>query len=356
MSPLTTAAAFWHAYQHDRDTLDHILERRYPLMPAAYVRFFTDGIAPLVGDPSVLSNLDADLGAVERAHALLDSLEQGGYPVKGARVLDIGCSNGALLLAAIARGGTRAVGVDTSADRLRSATMVCEGTSAELIQGDVLTTAVSGPFDLITCLDVLEHAPDWPALIARMGALLAPHGVAFVSLHNAQHPRAILAEPHYGIPGLVGLERARALACWPRIRSTLGITQDYDVHHWPTYAEIQKVAESCRLSAMPWVNRAAIQADKFWRDYRETWKAIEREGEAALGRLALPAEDAAALRGAVHQYGIEWMGQHARFIEGLPRSADETLAFYVAWYAHPTNALLRRATRGRRIWRWRFGF
>jgi SAM-dependent methyltransferase len=154
--PLADPAVFWSQFQADRNAVLHALRARYPLISPAYVEYYLESLAPIRGNPRVLTYIDADLGAPARALDLVDSLQAGGLSLRGARCLDVGCSNGALLLAAKARGAAACVGVDVSADRIRSAQMVCAATDIGFRVLDFTRDPLPpdlGLFDVILCTD-----------------------------------------------------------------------------------------------------------------------------------------------------------------------------------------------------------
>ena len=196
------AETFWRLFRTKRGALYRALIETYPMMPPHYVMYFVDSFADLEGNPRAMSYVESDLGSAARSLELIDGLVSGGaLQVAGARCLDIGCSNGSLLRALQDRGAGACVGVDVSQQRLISARKVCLGRQVDFLQLDAAVDRLQGTFDLIFCLDVLEHVADGQGLIARAAEALAPGGTMYVSLHNARHPGVVLSEPHYGVPG-----------------------------------------------------------------------------------------------------------------------------------------------------------
>ena len=105
---------------------------------------------------------------------------------EGARVLDVGCATG-YLAAALAQRGARVTGVEAdpgAAARARER-------GVEVTEGDVedpaVLAALPRELDVVVLADVLEHLRDPAAVLSATRALLAPEGVAVVSLPNVAH-------------------------------------------------------------------------------------------------------------------------------------------------------------------------
>jgi len=93
----------------------------------------------------------------------------------GARALDVGCGGG-LLSEALASRGANVIGIDLAEASLEAARVHASEGSA----------AVERPasFEVITCLEVLEHVPEPSRVVEACAALLAPGGHAFFSTLN----------------------------------------------------------------------------------------------------------------------------------------------------------------------------
>jgi SAM-dependent methyltransferase len=113
-------------------------------------------------------------------------------PAGATRVLDLGCSSGALGTAIKARGGTEVVGIELLPEYAAEAAEVLD----RVICGDVGTVleeaADLGSFDCVIAADVLEHLVDPWTVLARAAALLEPDGVAIVSLPNVRYAKTLL--------------------------------------------------------------------------------------------------------------------------------------------------------------------
>lgn len=131
----------------------------------------------------------------------------GGQPLPRRRVVDVGCGGG-ILAEAMARDGARVLGIDLAAPLIEVAGLHALeagiGVEYRLIAAGELAVAEPGAFDLVTCMEMLEHVPDPAAMIGELARLVRPGGDVIVStLHRT--PLAFLV-------AIVGAEYvARAL-------------------------------------------------------------------------------------------------------------------------------------------------
>jgi SAM-dependent methyltransferase len=111
-------------------------------------------------------------------HTLLDALPPLGVGT-GARILEVGCGNGALLrdLAAVAGDGGRVVGVERDpAAAARARDEVADLPWAEARQGDVFELGGEERFDLVVARWVISFLPTPERAVARLVPLLEPGG------------------------------------------------------------------------------------------------------------------------------------------------------------------------------------
>ena len=114
--------------------------------------------------------------------------------LRGWAVADIGCGGG-LVSEALARAGARVSAIDASPELIavaaahaRAAGVVVDYRVALAAE---LAASCAGTFDLVTCLELLEHVPDPDALMGDLARLLKPGGELVVSTLN-RGPRAYL--------------------------------------------------------------------------------------------------------------------------------------------------------------------
>ena len=113
-------------------------------------------------------------------------------PLRGARVLDVGCGGG-LLSEAMAREGARVLGLDLSPELIDIAKLHrLESTQGGAILDldyrvqavESLADAEPGTFDAITCMEMLEHVPEPGSILEACARQLKPGGRLFVSTIN----------------------------------------------------------------------------------------------------------------------------------------------------------------------------
>jgi 2-polyprenyl-6-hydroxyphenyl methylase/3-demethylubiquinone-9 3-methyltransferase len=107
--------------------------------------------------------------------------------LRGARVLDVGCGGG-LLSEALAREGAQVTALDLSTDLIEIAKLhlLESGVTVDyrLQSVESLAEEMSGAFDAITCMEMLEHVPDPGSVLSACEKLLKPGGRIFLSTLN----------------------------------------------------------------------------------------------------------------------------------------------------------------------------
>jgi 2-polyprenyl-6-hydroxyphenyl methylase/3-demethylubiquinone-9 3-methyltransferase len=110
--------------------------------------------------------------------------ECGRTPLTGKSALDVGCGAG-LLTEPLARLGAKVTGIDASPEVIAVARhhAAAMGLEIDYRVGDV--QAIQGRFDLLTCMEVIEHVADPAAFVNALAKRLAPNGLLLMSTPNA---------------------------------------------------------------------------------------------------------------------------------------------------------------------------
>jgi 2-polyprenyl-6-hydroxyphenyl methylase/3-demethylubiquinone-9 3-methyltransferase len=107
--------------------------------------------------------------------------------LENARALDVGCGGG-ILSEAMTRSGARVLGIDLSQAVLDVAELhALEAKLAieyQAIAAEELAATHPRSFDLVTCMEMLEHVPDPAATLGALGSLVKPGGHVIVSTLN----------------------------------------------------------------------------------------------------------------------------------------------------------------------------
>lgn len=115
-------------------------------------------------------------------------------PLAGKTVIDIGCGGG-ILAESMAKKGAHVTGIDLSEKALKVADLhsLESGVQVryELIAAEDMAEREAGRFDIVTCMEMLEHVPDPAAIVAACAKLVKPGGKVFFSTIN-RNPKAYL--------------------------------------------------------------------------------------------------------------------------------------------------------------------
>ncbi|MDP1887141.1 bifunctional 2-polyprenyl-6-hydroxyphenol methylase/3-demethylubiquinol 3-O-methyltransferase UbiG [Polaromonas sp.] len=111
------------------------------------------------------------------------------------RVLDVGCGGG-ILADAMARKGAEVLGIDLAGKSLKVAQLhALEAQTPRVtyreISAEDLAAEQPGSFDVVTCMEMLEHVPDPASIVAACAALVKPGGWVFFSTLN-RHVKAYM--------------------------------------------------------------------------------------------------------------------------------------------------------------------
>ncbi|MDE0458939.1 MAG: bifunctional 2-polyprenyl-6-hydroxyphenol methylase/3-demethylubiquinol 3-O-methyltransferase UbiG [Chromatiales bacterium] len=102
----------------------------------------------------------------------------------GAKVVDVGCGGG-LLSESLAARGADVLGIDASEEALAAARAHLEASGLDVeyraTTAEALAETLPGRFDVVTCMELIEHVPDGAALVAACARLARPGGTVVFS-------------------------------------------------------------------------------------------------------------------------------------------------------------------------------
>jgi 2-polyprenyl-6-hydroxyphenyl methylase/3-demethylubiquinone-9 3-methyltransferase len=115
--------------------------------------------------------------------------------IKGKQVLDVGCGGG-ILSDAMARAGATVTGIDLAGKSLKVAQLHAleshtPNVSYREISAEALAIEAPAQFDVVTCMEMLEHVPDPASIVKACSALVKPGGWVFFSTLN-RNPKSFV--------------------------------------------------------------------------------------------------------------------------------------------------------------------
>lgn len=172
----------------------------------------------------------------------------------GKRVLDVGCGGG-LLAEGMARRGARVTGIDLAPEALAVARLHAAesgiGVEYRRVAVEDLAGAEPGGFDLVTCLEMLEHVPDPAGVVAALARLVRPGGDVVCSTINRNARSFALA--------IVGAEYVMRLLPMGTHRYAR-LIKPSELSRWARAAGLE-LAELAGLQYDPLGRKARVTAD-----------------------------------------------------------------------------------------------
>jgi len=135
-----------------------------------------------------------EFGPLHQINPLRLDFIDGIAPLAGKRIIDIGCGGGILAESMAARGGD-VTAIDLGEAPLAVARLHLLESGLEVdyqrISAEEMADDQAGSFDIVTCMEMLEHVPDPASTIDACARLLKPGGHAFFSTIN-RNPKSYL--------------------------------------------------------------------------------------------------------------------------------------------------------------------
>ena len=170
--------------------------------------------------------------------------------LEGKAVLDVGCGGG-ILSDSMARKGAQVTGIDLSTKALKVAHLhALEAGTANVryreISAEAMAAEMPGQFDVVTCMEMLEHVPDPSSVVRACSQLVKPGGWVFFSTLN-RNPKSFLF-------AIVGAEYVLQLL--PK-----------GTHEYAKMIRPSELAAFCREAGLELVQTRGMEYNPFTRRY-----------------------------------------------------------------------------------------
>jgi len=171
-------------------------------------------------------------------------------PLTGKQALDVGCGGG-ILADAMARKGAQVLGIDLATKSLKVAQLHAleaqtEGVRYREVSAEALAAEAPASFDVITCMEMLEHVPDPSSVVRACSELVKPGGWVFFSTIN-RTPKSFLF-------AIVGAEYVLNLL--PK-----------GTHEWRRFIRPSELSRFCRDAGLDLVEPKGMEYNPLTRRY-----------------------------------------------------------------------------------------
>jgi 2-polyprenyl-6-hydroxyphenyl methylase/3-demethylubiquinone-9 3-methyltransferase len=170
--------------------------------------------------------------------------------LEGKDVLDVGCGGG-ILTDAMARLGANALGIDLATKSLKVAQLhALEAQTPHVQYREVSVEALAlerpASFDVVTCMEMLEHVPDPASVVKACADLVKPGGWVFFSTLN-RNPKSFLF-------AILGAEYVLNLL--PK-----------GTHEYAKFIRPSELASACRAAGLEWQHTRGMEYNPLTRRY-----------------------------------------------------------------------------------------
>jgi 2-polyprenyl-6-hydroxyphenyl methylase/3-demethylubiquinone-9 3-methyltransferase len=193
---------------------------------------------------------DSEFRPLHRINPLRLQWIQSQVPLSGLRVLDVGCGGG-ILSDSMARQGANVLGIDLASKALKVAQLhALEASTPNVryreVSAENLAAEEPGSFDVVTCMEMLEHVPDPGSVVRACSQLVKPGGWVFISTIN-RNPKSFLF-------AIVGAEYVLNLL--PR-----------GTHEFAKFIRPSELARHCRVSGLDLVGTRGMEYNPMTQRY-----------------------------------------------------------------------------------------
>jgi 2-polyprenyl-6-hydroxyphenyl methylase/3-demethylubiquinone-9 3-methyltransferase len=169
----------------------------------------------------------------------------------GKRVVDIGCGGG-ILADSMARRGAQVLGIDLATKALKVAQLHALEAGTERVEyreiaAEALAAEAPAGYDVVTCMEMLEHVPQPSSVVAACATLVAPGGWVFFSTINRNAKAFVYA--------IVGAEHVLQLL--PK-----------GTHEYARFIRPSELAQWCRQAGLELVDTRGMEYNPLTKRYR----------------------------------------------------------------------------------------
>lgn len=193
---------------------------------------------------------DSEFRALHQINPLRLSWINTIVPLQDKKVLDVGCGGG-LLTEAMARAGAQALGIDLATKSLKVAQLHAIESQTPNVQYrevsvELLAAEQPASFDVVTCMEMLEHVPEPASIVQACAQLVKPGGHVFFSTLNRNAKSFLFA--------ILGAEYV--LKMLPR-----------GTHEYAKFIRPHELARDCREAGLEWLHTRGMEYNPLTRRY-----------------------------------------------------------------------------------------